>query len=135
MSPVIVTNTNAAPGIDPGNYLVELIRIRLIEINDFENPGQKVMRIELVLRILDHPRWAGAEFSDLCTVSFGSRSKLGQLLAALNGGVPIPPGDIDLEMFVGRRMRATIRRKDTGYNSVIPETAVPVDPADSGMPR
>ena len=134
MSPVVVNNSNSAPAIDPGGYILELIRVREIQVNGFENPAQKKDRIELTLGVRDHSRWGGAEFADLCTVHLGQRSKLGQITTALNGGVPLPIGDVDLETLVGRRMHATIRRKDSGYNSVIPETASPVDsnhPQDS----
>ena len=126
--PVIITNTNAAPGIDPGSYVLELIRVREIQVNDFEHPGLKVDRIELTFAIRDHARWGGAEFADLCTVHLGPRSKLGQITTALNGGVAVPTGEVDLETLVGRRMLATVRRKDSGYNSVIPETVLPLDP-------
>ena len=130
MCPVVINNSNSAPGIDPGSYILELIRVRGIQVNGFENSGQKEDRIEPTFSIRDHPRWGGAEFSDLCTVHLGARSKLGQITTALNGGVPLPTGEVDLETLVGRRMKATIRRKDSGYNSVIPETASPVDPND-----
>jgi hypothetical protein len=130
VSPLIVNNTNSAPGIDPGNYVLQLTSVREIEVNDFDNPGQKAARIQLAFRIVDHPRWGGAEFADLCTVFFGRRSKLGQILAALNSGVPVPAGEIDLEAFVGRRLRATVRRTDAGYNRVVPETALPLDQND-----
>ena len=130
MSPLIINNTNSAPGIDPGSYVLELTGVRQVEVNDFDNPGQKAARIQLAFRIADHPRWGGAEFADLCTVFFGRRSKLGQILAALNSGVPVPAGEIDLEAFVGRRLRATVRRTDAGYNRVVPETALPLDHSD-----
>ena len=128
--PVLITNTNAAPGIDPGGYTLELIRVRETQVNGFENPSQKEDRIELTFAIRGHARWGGAEFADLCTVHLGARSKLGQITTALNGGVPLPAGEVDLETLVGRRMRATVRRKDSNYNSVIPETASPADPND-----
>src|SRR5215212_4015012 len=97
MSPVVITNNNPAPGIDPGNYSLELTRVREFQVNGFENPAQKEDRIELTFAIRDHPRWGGVEFADLCTVHLGPRSKLGQITAALNGGVPLPTGDVDLE--------------------------------------
>jgi hypothetical protein len=127
---VIVSNTNSAPRIDPGSYIVELRRVGKVEVNDFDNPGQKAERIQLTFVICDHPRWGGTEFADLCTEFFGPRSKLGQILTALNNGVPIPSGQIDLETFVGGRMQATVRRTDTGYNRVVPETALPLDRMD-----
>jgi hypothetical protein len=133
MSPVVVSNTNSAPRIDPDNYILALRRVRKVEVNDFDNPGQKAERIQLTFVICDHPRWGGAEFADLCTEFFGPRSKLGQILTALNNGVPIPSGQIDLETFVGRRMQATIRRTDTGYNRVVPETALPLERVDQGI--
>jgi hypothetical protein len=134
MSPVVIDNANAAPAIDPGSYTLELIRVRERQVSGFENPAQKEDRIELMFAVRDHSRWGGAEFGDLCTVHLGQRSKLGQITTALNGGVPLPIGEVDLETLVGRRMHATIRRKDSGYNSVIPETARPLDsnhPQDS----
>jgi len=130
---VIVSNTNSAPRIDPGSYIVELRRVGKVEVNDFDNPGQKAERIQLTFVICDHPRWGGAEFADLCSESFGPRSKLGQILTALNGGVPLPTGEIDLETYVGRRMRATVRRTDTGYNRVVPETVLPLERVDQGI--
>jgi hypothetical protein len=131
---VVINNANSAPAIDSGGYILELIRVRERQVNGFENSAQKEDRIELTFAVRDHPRWGSAEFTDLCTVHLGVRSKLGQITTALNGGVPLPTGEVDLETLVGRRMHATIRRKDTGYNNVIPESARPVDsnhPQDS----
>ena len=34
--------------------------------------------------------------------------------------------EVDLETFVGRRLRATVRRKENGYNQIIAETAAPL---------
>jgi hypothetical protein len=123
---VIITK----PGIDPGIYTLELMGVRETQGSNFENPALIEDRIELTFAIRDHARWGNAEFADQCTVQFGPRSKLGQITTALNGGVPLPFGQVDLETLVGRRMKATIRRKDSGYNGVIPETALPLDSKD-----
>ena len=128
--PVIINNSNSAPGIDPGTYTLELRRVQEVEVNDFDNPGQKAVRIQLTFEICDHPRWGGTQFADLCTVHFGPRSKLGRILVVLNNGMPIPTSEIDLETFVGRRLSATVRRTDSGYNRVVPETALPLDRMD-----
>jgi hypothetical protein len=129
MSPVWVSKQTAAPNIDPGSYVMELVNVREVQVDDFDFPGQKVARIELTFTIREDAAWEGAQFTDLCTVRLGPKSKLGQIMSALNGGVPMPDGDIDLETAIGRRMRAAIRRKDNGFNQVIAETAVPLDPA------
>ena len=100
----------------------------------FDNPGETVPRDELTFTIRDHPRWEGKQFTDLCSPRLGPKSKLGQIYAALNGGVPVPDGDIDLEAFLGQRVQATIRRKDNGYNQLIAETAMPVDAAGGEAP-
>jgi hypothetical protein len=123
--PLVVTKQQATPNIDAGTYTLELTAIREVQVSDFDNPGEKTNRIELSFVIRDHPRWQGATFTDLATPRLGSRAKLGQIMTALNDGVDVPDGDVDLETFIGRRMQATIRRKDNGYNVVIAETAVP----------
>src|SRR5215211_4039982 len=111
---VFVTKTQSAPNIDGGNYTLELANVREVQVDDFDNPGQKTARIELTFTIRDHPKWDGKQFTDLCTPRLGPRTKLGQILTVLNGGMAIPDGDIDLEAFIGRRMQATIKRKDNG---------------------
>jgi hypothetical protein len=126
MSPVIITK----PGIDPGTYTLELMRVRETQGANFENPALIEDRIELTFAIRDHARWGNTEFADKCTVQFGPRSKLGRITTALNGGVPLPFGQVDLETLVGRRMKATIRRTDSGYNSVVHETVLPLDSKD-----
>lgn len=123
--PLVVTKQQATPNIDAGTYTLELTAIREVQVSDFDNPGEKTKRIELSFVIRDHPRWQGATFTDLATPLLGSRAKLGQIMTALNDGVDVPDGDNDLETFIGRRMQAAIRRKDTGYNVVIAETAMP----------
>ena len=112
--PLVVTNQQATPNIDPGTYTLELTAIREVQVSDFDNPGEKTNRIELSFVIRDHPRWQGATFTDLATPRLGSRAKLGQIMTALNDGEDVPDGDVDLETFIGRRMEAAIRRKDTG---------------------
>jgi len=134
MSPVWVTKQQAAPNIDPGTYALELSSVREVDVADFENPGETASRVEPTFTIRNHPRWEGIQFTDLCSLRTGPKSKLGQIFTALNGGVSLPDGDIDLEAFIGRRMRATIRRKDNGYNQIIPETAVPIEVADGEEP-
>jgi hypothetical protein len=128
--PLIVSKNPPAPPIDPGGYVLELRRVEKVWVNDPNNLGQKVERIQLTFVIRDHLRWGGAEFTDLCTEFFGPRSKLGQILTALNNGVRIPSGEFDLESFVGRRMCATVHRTESGYIRVVPETALPLDGTD-----
>jgi hypothetical protein len=130
MSPVWVSKQTAAPNIDPGSYVLELINVREVQVDDFDNPGQKAARIELTFAIREDAAREGAQFTDLCTVRLGPKSKLGQIMSALNGGMPVPDA-IDLETAISRRMRAAIRRKDNGFNQVIAETATPVAPVDS----
>jgi hypothetical protein len=125
MSPIWITKQQA---IDGGSYMLELASIREVQVDDWDNPGQEASRIELTFTIRNHARWDGKQFTDLCTPRMGSKSKLGQIMTALNGGMVIPDGDHDLEAFIGRRMRATIRRKENGYNQIIAETAVPLEP-------
>ncbi len=132
MSPIWVTKQTAAPNIDPATYALELTGVRQVDVEDFDNPLERAARIELTFAVRGHPRWEGASFTDLCTPRMGPKSKLGQVVTALNGGAPLPDGDVDLEAFVGRRLQATIRRKDNGYNQIIAETAVPLEPADLG---
>lgn len=126
--PIRITKQQSAPNIDSGTYELQLTNVRELQINDPDNLGQKADRIEITFTITDHPRLSGKVFSDLATPLLGPRSKLGQVIRALNGGAEIPDGEVDLETFVGRRMLATVRRKDSGYNSVIPETALPLEP-------
>src|SRR5215213_920731 len=130
MSPIWITKQQAAPNIDGGSYILELASIREVRVDDWDNPGQEASRIELTFTIRDHARWEGKQFADLCTPRMGPKSKLGQIMTALNGGIVIPDGDIDLETFIGRRMQATIRRKDNGFNQIIAETAAPYDSDD-----
>ena len=130
MSPIVINKQQTAPNIEGGSYTLEFASVREIQVADFESPGEQTLRIELTFTIHDHPRWEGKQFTDLCTPRLGPRSKLGQIMTALNGGMPIPDGDIDLEAFIGRRMQATIRRKENGFNQIIAETAVPLQPDD-----
>jgi hypothetical protein len=130
MSAIRLTKNQGAPRIDPGSYTLELVNVRNVQVDDFDEPSLKASRIELTLVIRQDPRWDGKQFTDLCTPSLGSRSKLGQIMNALNGGVEIPDGEVDLETFVGRRLQATVRRKDNGYNQIIAETATPLGLAD-----
>src|SRR5215211_4878515 len=132
--PIHITKQQSAPNLESGTYALQLASVRQVQVDDFDNPGELADRIELTFAITDHPSVSGKTFSDLATPRLGPRSKLGQVIRALNGGAEIPDGEVDLEIFVGRRMQATIRRKDSGYNSVIPETAHPLDldpPQDS----
>ena len=129
--PIWMTKQQSTPNIDPGAYTLELTNVREVLVDDFDTPGQKAERIELTFTIRNHSgKWQDASFTDLCTPRLGPKSKLGQVLTALNGGAAIPDGDIDLEAFIGRRMQAAIRRKDNGFNQLIAETAVPIEPAD-----
>ena len=130
MSPVLITKHQEAPNIDSGSYLLRLASVRQVQVDDFERPGERVERIELGFEVLDHPRWSGAQFTDLCTPRLGSKTKLGQLASALNAGSALPDGDVDLEDFLGKRVRASVRLKANGFNQVIAETAVPVEPTD-----
>ena len=130
MSPIVISKKQAAPNIDGGSYPLELADVREVQVDDFDNPGQKASRIELTFTIGGPSRWEGKQFTDLCTPRLGQKSKLGQIITALNGGIPIPDGDVDLEAFIGKRMRATIRRKDNGFNQIIAETAAPHDSDD-----
>jgi hypothetical protein len=125
--PIRITKQQSAPNLEPGTYRLQLANVREVQVSDPDNLGEMADRIELTFSIADHPRLSGKVFSDLATPLLGPRSKLGQVIRALNGGVELPDGEIDLETFVGRSMQATIRRKDSGYNSVIPETALPLD--------
>ena len=109
-----------------GSYTLELVSVRDVQVDDFDQPGLKASRIELTFVIRQDPQWDGKQFTDLCTPSLGPRSKLGQIMNALNGGVEVPDGEVDLEVFVGRRLQATVRRKDNGYNQIIAETATPL---------
>jgi hypothetical protein len=127
---VLVTKQQSAPNIDGGSYTLELTSVRMALVEDFNNPGQKAERVELTLTICDHPQWDGKSFTDLCTSRLGPRSKLGQIITALNSGVALPDGNIDLEAFIGQRMQATIRRKDNGFNQIIAETATPLEAVD-----
>ena len=128
--PLLVTKQQSAPNIDAGTYTLELTNVREVQVDDFETPGEKAPRIELSFAIHEHPRWDGKQFTDLCTPRLGPKSKLGQVLTALNAGENVPDGDVDLEAFIGRRMQAAIRRKDNGFNQVIAETAAPVGSGD-----
>jgi hypothetical protein len=129
MSPIVVSKKQAAPNIDGGTYTLELAEVREVQVDDWENPGQKASRIELTFTICDpSSRWDGKQFTDLCTPRMGPKSKLGQIMTALNGGMAIRDGDIDLEAFIGRRMQAAIRRKENGYNQIFAETAVSLEP-------
>jgi len=130
MSPIWVTKQQAAPNIDGGSYILELDSVHEVEVDDWDNPGERASRIELTFTIRDHARWGGKQFTDLCTPRLGAKSKLGQIMTALNDGIPIPDGDIDLEAFIGRRMQATIRRKENGYNQIIAETAALLESDD-----
>jgi hypothetical protein len=126
----LVTKQQSAPNIDAGTYTLELINVREVQVDDFETPGEKALRIELTFTIHEHPRWGGKQFTDLCTPRMGPKSKLGQVLTAMNGGEDVPDGDVDLETFIGSHMQAAIRRKDNGFNQVIAETAAPVGSGD-----
>src|SRR5215204_1100096 len=130
MSPIWITKQQGAPNVDGGSYILALDSIREVQVDDWDNPGQEATRIELTFTICDHERWDGKQFTDLCTPRMGPKSKLGQILTALNGGVDLPDGDVDLETFAGRRMQAAIRRKDNGFNQVIAETAMPIASAE-----
>jgi hypothetical protein len=121
-----LTKQPSAPSIDAGTYVLELTSVREVEVDDFDHPGQKADRVEVTFTIRDHPRWQDATFTDLATPRLGPRAKLGQIMTALNGGLALPDGEVDLETFLGRRLQATIRRKDNGYNQIIAETAVPL---------
>ena len=41
MSPVVINNSNSAPGIDPDNYTLELIRVRERQVSGLDNSAQK----------------------------------------------------------------------------------------------
>jgi len=131
VSPIWVTKQQTVPNIDPGTYTLEVANVREVQVDDFDFPSQKTDRIEITFIIRDHPQWGGKQFTDLCTPRLGPKSKLGQIMTALAGGVAIPEGDVDVETSIGRRMQAAIRRKENGFNQVIAETAVPVHPRDS----
>ena len=131
MSPVTVSKQRSAPSIAPGSYVLELTGVRQVAVDDLDHPGQKVERIELDLAIRDHPRWGGARFTDLATPLLGPRSKLGQVVTALRGGVEPPDGELDLEDYVGHRFQATVRRKENGFNAVVPDTALPLEGTDA----
>ena len=45
MSPILVTKQQSAPNIDPGSYVMALVNVREVQVDDFENPGQKADRI------------------------------------------------------------------------------------------
>src|SRR5215217_5133096 len=98
--PIRITKQQSAPNIDAGTYKLQLANVREVEVNDPDNLGQKADRIELTFSITDHPRLSGKVFSDLATPLLGPRSKLGQVIRALNGGAEIPDGEVDLETFI-----------------------------------
>jgi hypothetical protein len=128
--PTWITKQQGAPNIDGGSYTLELANVREVQVDLDKSGEEKEARIELTFTVCGHPRAEGKQFTDLCTPRLGPKSKLGQIMTALNGGMVFPDGDIDLEAFIGRRIHATIRRKENGFNQIIAETAVPLEPVD-----
>ena len=87
MSPICLIKQQGAPKIDPGTYTLELLSVREVQVDDFDHPGQKADRIELTFAHSTGSRSGTASSSRICArPRLGPRSKLGQIMTALNGG-------------------------------------------------
>ena len=108
---VQLTSSNSeASNIDSGQYTLKIGSSELAQVTDFT--------------IIGDEDWDGTEFSDLFSLTTGKRSKLGQLARAAFKTDDLPK-EWDTEDLEGRRVIATIKLNDTGYNSLVPDTITP----------
>jgi hypothetical protein len=127
MSPVLINHQNRHVG-DPGSCLLQLAAVQAPKKLGPAYCNARERHIRFVFTIVDHPGWTGPRSANLYLRSADWRGPMTQVLTALNAGVPVPDGPVDLERFVGQRMRATVKATGAGYFSVIPETAQPGEP-------
>ena len=127
---VQLTSSSDVSNIDSGQYALKIGSSVLAQVTDFNNPDQLIDKVRIFFTIAGDTEWNGTEFSDLFSLTTGKRSKLGQLARAAFKTDDLPK-EWDTEDLEGKRVIATIKLTDSGYNSLVPDTIMP---AKSGKP-
>jgi hypothetical protein len=127
---VQLQSNSEASNIDSGQYTLKIGSSELAQVPDFNNPDVQVDKVRIYFTIAGDSEWNGTEFSDLFSLTTGKQSKLGQLARAAFKTDDLPK-EWDTEDLEGKRVIATVKLKDNGYNVVVPDTIMP---AKSGRP-
>lgn len=109
-----------ATNIDGGQYKLRIGASELKSVRDFDDPDRQVEKVQIAFTIVGGD-WDGSEFTDLFSLATGMRSKLGQLARAALKTEKLP-SEWDTDELEGKHVIATIKLKDTGYNSIVPDT-------------
>jgi hypothetical protein len=120
---VQLTNSDA-PNIDGGQYKLLIGPSEMRSVRDFEDPEKLVDKVEIRFTIVGGD-WDGSEFTDLFSLTTGKKSKLGQLARAAFKTDDLP-SEWDTDDLEGKHVIATIKLKDTGYNSIVPDTILKI---------
>lgn len=122
---VQLQNNSEASNIDGGQYTLKIGTSEMTQVQDYDNPDEMVEKVRIYFSIVGDDDWDGTEFSDLFSLTTGKRSKLGQLARAAFKTDDLPK-TWDTDDLEGKKVIATIKLKDSGYNSIVPDTISPV---------